>query len=81
MKMNEFELPDVRALVAFGKVGVQLLASRVLSMLALVGVLALAGYSVYAVSWQGVAGVAILAVFVFIPALKAESKHEEKTET
>lgn len=68
------ETIDIKMLVAFGKVGVQLLASRLLSLVALFGVVALSGYSVYMSSWQGAACVAILALFVFQPALKAERK-------
>ena len=74
MQMNEIRLPDLQALIAFGKVGVNLLASRILSMTALFGTIALGAYAVYASSWQGAAITGILALFVFIPALKAESR-------
>ena len=82
MKMNELELPDLQALIAFGKVGIHMMASRMLSLLSLVGIVALSAYSVYSSSWQGAACVGVLALFVFGPALKAESKgREAKSET
>jgi asparagine N-glycosylation enzyme membrane subunit Stt3 len=70
-------VPDVKMLVAFGKVGIEMLASRILSLAALFGIIALAAYSVYAVSWIGASCVAILAVFTFIPAVKLESNRKE----
>lgn len=77
MTQNNLGLPDIQALVAFGKLGLALTASRILSITALFGVVALAAYSVYAQSWQGVAGVAIIAWLVFRPCLAAESKIKE----
>ena len=74
MDMSEIKLPDVKALVAFGKLGVAVLSSRMLSLLSLVGVVALSTGVVYSPSWQGAAVVAVVALCVFIPALKAESK-------
>lgn len=74
MKMNDMGLPDITALVAFGKLGVAVLASRMLSLLSLVGIIALGAYSVYAASWQGAAVVGVVALLCFIPALKSESK-------
>lgn len=73
MDLSELKLPDVKALVAFGRVGVAILASRLLSLTALFGVVALSAYVAYSPSWQGAACVGVLALFVFIPALKAES--------
>jgi hypothetical protein len=71
------DLPDMKALVAFAKVGISMMASRMLSLLALSGILALAAYSVYFTSVIGAGCVSIIAIFVFIPALKAESRREE----
>lgn len=78
MKMNELGIPDVKALVAFGKLGLAILASRMLSMTALLGILALSADSIYASSWQGAVCVAVLAFLVFMPALKAEAKRDAK---
>ena len=73
-------LPDMTALIAFAKVGISMMASRMLSLLALGGILAISAYSVYFSSWQGAACVGVMAIFVFIPALKAETRREEARE-
>lgn len=73
MNMNDLKMPDLEALVAFGKMGVKMLASRAVTLLSLLGLLSLGGYAVYASSWQGVVVVAILALLVFRPALAAET--------
>ena len=69
---------ELQALMTMGKLGLDALASRVLSIVTLLGILAVAGYVVWAPSWYGVAGLGILAVLVFSPALRAESlrRHE-----
>lgn len=72
--MTELKLPDLEALVAFGKVGVQMLASRLLTLFSLFGCVTLGAYTVYTSSWQGVCVTAILALFVFLPALKLETR-------
>lgn len=77
MKMDDLQLPDMKALVAFGKIGMAMIASRMLSMTALNGVVALAAYSIYAASWIGAACTGIVAIFVFVPALKAESNRKD----
>lgn len=74
MDMSEVKLPDVRALVAFGKLGVRVLASRMLSLLSLAGVIALSVGVVYSPSLYGAAVVGVMALFCFIPSLKAEAK-------
>lgn len=74
MNMNELKLPDVAALVAFGKLGLRLIASRAMSLLALLGCVALSTAVVYSPSWQGAAVAVGAMVFIFLPALKAESK-------
>ena len=73
MNLNDMGVPDVKMLVAFGKVGIQMLASRLLSLTALFGTIALGAYAVYTASYIGAGVVLILALFVFIPALKSES--------
>ena len=78
--MKEPTIPDIKALVAFAKVGIGMMASRMLSLLSLIGILAISAYSVYFSSWQGAACVGIMAVSVFIPALKAETKRDEDKE-
>ena len=83
MEMNDLtdiQLPDISALVAFGKLGVAVLASRMLSLVSLGGVVALSAYVAYSPSWQGAACVGIVAVFVFVPALKAESRFRSPDE-
>lgn len=77
MNLNDLNVPDISALVRFGRLGVQMMASRILSLTALFGIIALGAYSVYASSWIGAAVVATLAIFAFIPSLKAESKRGE----
>ena len=71
---EEMKVPDIQALIRFGKWGFWLLASRVLSLVALVGLLALAGYVAYSPSWQGAAVVAVVALAAFIPSLKTETR-------
>jgi hypothetical protein len=71
--MNDIGVPDLKVMFAYAKVGIQMLASRILSLTALFGVVALAGYVTYNPSWQGASVVAVIALFVFVPALKAES--------
>jgi hypothetical protein len=71
--MNDLGVPDISALVRFGRIGVEMMASRLLSLTALFGIIALSAYSVYNASYVGTAIVAVLALFVFIPSLKAES--------
>ena len=75
--MSDMNLPDMQALIAFGKMGFALLASRILSIVALTGTIALSAYVAYAPSWQGAACVGVVALFGFGPALKAESKRGE----
>ncbi len=72
--MSDFNMPDIQSLVAFGKLGVKMMASRMISLIALFGTIALSAYVVYSPSWQGVVCAGIVACFVFVPALKAESK-------
>lgn len=81
MKNSEdFQLPDIKALVAFGKLGMAMIASRMLSLVALFGTVALSAYAIYASSWQGAACVGILALLVFRPALRAEVRREAPKE-
>ena len=78
MTNEDMGLQEVKALVAFGRLGLAIIASRMLSMLALVGVLALGGYTVYSNSWQGVAVTAIVAWFVFRLALRSETRPDTR---
>ena len=73
MNLNDIGVPDISALVRFGRIGVQMMASRILSLTALFGTIALGAYAVYTASYIGAGVVLILALFVFIPALKSES--------
>jgi hypothetical protein len=73
MNMNDIGVPDISALVRFGRLGVQMMASRILSLTALFGIIALSAYSVYNESHVGAAICLVLALFVFIPSIKAES--------
>jgi hypothetical protein len=81
--LNDLGVPDLKVMFAYAKVGISMLASRILSLTALFGIIALSAYAVYAVSYIGAAVVLILALFVFIPALKQESGRAEgvKNET
>jgi hypothetical protein len=72
-QMNDIGVPDLKVMFAYAKVGIQMLSSRILSLTALFGIIALSAYSVYNASYVGAAIVATLALFVFIPSLKAES--------
>jgi len=68
---------DVRALVAFGKVGAWLMASKILSILGLFLGVGLGAYTVYAQSWQGVAIFTVYAGAIYWPSLKSERKQHE----
>lgn len=69
----EIPIVDVQTLVRFGRLGMELFASRVLSLLSLAGFLALAGYVAYSPSAVG-AAVVLVALFAFVAALRAEAK-------
>lgn len=77
---KELDLPDLQALVRFGKLGMAMASARLLSIIALAGVLAISFYSVYFHSWIGACCAGILALFCFIPALRAESKVKQPPE-
>jgi len=67
------ETSDLKALAAFGKLGLDLAASRILSYSALAGVVA------YSPTWQGAAVDGILALCFWV-AVKAESRGAPKEE-
>jgi hypothetical protein len=67
------ETHDVQALVAFGKLGMDLAASKILSLCALVGVVALAAFVAYSPSLYGAVCTAIVAI-CFIAAVRAEKR-------
>lgn len=71
---------QLKALIAFGKLGMQMASARIVSLLALLGGLALSGYVAYAPTWQGAACVGVVWIFGFIPALRAETKSAPKEE-
>lgn len=68
MKPNEIE-----AMIAVGRIGLNLAASRMMSISSIFGVVALAAYLIYSPSWQGVLVVGFVAV-VAITALRLESR-------
>jgi len=76
MKANE-----VIAMVAFAKVGMSILASRIVSVCALVGVVGLSSYVIYNPSWQGVAVVALAAFCGLLPAIRSEGARGMQEET
>jgi ABC-type siderophore export system fused ATPase/permease subunit len=64
---------ELQAVIKLSRIGLDLLASRMLSYTCLLGLLGLAFYVAWRPDWYGVAVVAIIAVAVYIPALRAES--------
>ena len=74
MKMNDIGLPDVKALVAFGKIGMAIMGAKIVSLVSIVGIIALAAYVIYAPSWQGAAVVACVGLLGVLPAINAESR-------
>lgn len=73
------ETSDLKALAAFGKLGLDLAASKILSLTVVFGIVAISSYSVYAASWQGAACVVVMA-FCFMVAVRAESRQAPKEE-
>lgn len=67
------EVDQIKSLVAFGKVGMQMLGARILSIIGLLGFLGLAGYVAYNPTWHGVSLCAILAMVV-ICAFRGEAR-------
>jgi len=65
-------LNDVGALVAFGRVGVALAASRLMSLVTAFGTVGLGAYVIHFPSWEGVAVVALIAGCGLLPALQLE---------
>lgn len=67
---------DIQALVAFGRIGVMMLAARVLSIFALLGLLFLAWWvaSTPAPTWHSVVVLGMVAL-CFLAAVRAESGH------
>lgn len=73
MAPNDMGIPDIAALVRFGRLGMAMFASRVLSILALSAFFGLCFYTVYApASWIGAAVCAIAAI-VCMFAMRAEA--------
>ena len=71
------DVDTVKALVAFGRVGLQMMGARILSIVALLGYLGLAGYVAYNATWHGVTVCAILAL-VAISAFRAENRYRDQ---
>lgn len=66
---------EIQAIIRLSKIGLDCLASRMLSYTCLLGLLGLAFYVAWRPDWMSVAVVGIIAVAVYVPALRAESKH------
>jgi len=79
MRPNDLGVPDIKALVAFGRVGIELFRARLMTLIALCGFLALGGYTVYLGSWIG-AAVCGIAALVFIVAIRAETGRIERSD-
>ena len=71
--MNDLKVPDMAAFVAFGKLGVQMVGARILSILSLVGMLGAGGAVIFYPTWHGVVVCAILAL-VAISAQRGEGR-------
>lgn len=70
---TETQIDQVKTLVSFGKVGVQMLSARILSILSLAGLLGVGAAVVFYPTWHGVCVCAILAV-VAVSAHRGESR-------
>lgn len=66
------EIDQLKALTAYANVGVKMLQARILSVLALAGLIGLGCYVNYSPTWHGVVLCGILAL-VTIGAFRAES--------
>lgn len=71
------ETVDIKSLVAFGKLGMDLAGSRILSLCALAGVVAISAYSVYDASWQGAVCTGIVAL-CFWASVRVEAGRKEE---
>lgn len=74
------EQDQIKAILMFGKLGMQMAAMRIVSVLLSIGGLALAGFVAYSPSWQGAIVTGIIFVCGLIPALRTESKSAQKGE-
>lgn len=73
------EMVDVKALVAYGRVGIELMASKIVSLVCATGTVALSAYLIYSPSWQGVAVVYAMVV-VSMAAFKSEQPKDRPSE-
>lgn len=73
MQMNE-----LKAIVAVGRIGMELAASRLMSLVLGSGVVALAGYVIYSPSWQGVAVVGLVSACGLLPSLRYEQRPKQE---
>jgi hypothetical protein len=67
------EMRDIQAIVAVGRVGLALAASRLMSLVSVFGTVGLGAYVISAPSWQGVAVVSLTAACAWT-ALRLETR-------
>ncbi len=72
------KLQEVEALIAVGRVGFALAASRLMSLVMGFGTVALAAYTVQSPSWEAVCAVAAVALCGLLPALAFESRSQAR---
>lgn len=73
----EMRPAEVDAVIKFARIGLQTMSERVLSVMALVGCMALFGYAAAEPDWKRVAGACAFAVLVFWPLLRLEAAKKE----
>ena len=66
------QIDEVKAMLAFGRVGVSMFLARILSVVGLVGIIGLGFYVAWKPTWEGVASLGILAL-CFARAVTAET--------
>lgn len=71
-------LNDIGALVAFGRVGVALAASRMMSLVMGFGTVALAAYVIRSPSWEAVFVVIVVGLCGLLPALAFEARNRKE---
>lgn len=70
------ELDQLKAITAFGKVGIAMLQARMLSLIAEFALAGLCGFVAYSPTWHGVTLCGILAL-VAISAFRAEMRYRK----
>jgi len=71
------EMNDVRVLMAVGRVGFALAASRLMSLVMGFGTVALAAYVIRSPSWEAVSVVAVVGLCGLLPALAFEARNRK----